>query len=236
MKTLFQILVKCSEELQTVIQQSVEKDEPIDTRDISEKLTINNIGSCVFGLDCNSFNDSNSEFQKHGILFFKSTMSNAIKIMIAIRFPKLLKMFGIPMIKKEVTTFFTNIFRDTIDEREKSEIERKDFIDLFIKLKNNKNIDDFVDEDEIVDSDEKLTFNEIVAQAFVFFAAGFETSATTINYCLFELAQYPKIQEKLREEILSVQKNYDNTVCYDAISKMTYLEQVINGIITISLI
>ena len=39
------------------------------------------------------------------------------------------------------------------------------------------------------------------AQVFVFLAAGYETTATTLAYLCYYLALYPKIQKKLQDEI-----------------------------------
>jgi hypothetical protein len=69
----------------------------------------------------------------------------------------------------------------------------------------------------------------LAAQAFVFFLAGFETSSTTMTFCLFELASNPDIQEKLRQEIYEVLKRHDNKLTYDATMEMHYMEKVING-------
>lgn len=70
---------------------------------------------------------------------------------------------------------------------------------------------------------------EMVAQSFVFFFAGFETSSTTMTFALFELAQHPDIQEKTREELTTVLEKYNNHVCYDSVKEMVYMQQVIDG-------
>ncbi|XP_023159272.1 probable cytochrome P450 6a14, partial [Ceratitis capitata] len=52
-----------------------------------------------------------------------------------------------------------------------------------------------------IDLSQGLTLLQMAAQAFVFFAAGFHTSSTTMSFCLYELAMNQAIQDKLREEI-----------------------------------
>lgn len=57
----------------------------------------------------------------------------------------------------------------------------------------------------------------LVAQAAVFFTGGFETSSTTMTFTLYELAKYPDLQEKLREEILDTLSKSDGKVTYDMV-------------------
>jgi cytochrome P450 family 6 len=71
--------------------------------------------------------------------------------------------------------------------------------------------------------------NSLAAQAFVFFVAGFETSSTTMTFCLYELSLHQDIQERLREEIDVVLKKHDGKITYEAIQEMEYLDKVVSG-------
>jgi cytochrome P450 family 6 len=71
--------------------------------------------------------------------------------------------------------------------------------------------------------------NSLAAQAFVFFIGGFETSSTTMTFCLYELSVNPDIQERLRAEIDSVLQKHDGKVSYEAIQEMNYLDKVVSG-------
>jgi len=74
-----------------------------------------------------------------------------------------------------------------------------------------------------------LSAKELAAQAFMFFAAGFEPSATTMSFCLYELALNPDIQDRLRNEIDTVLKKHGGGLTYDGIQEMSYLDKTISG-------
>jgi cytochrome P450 family 6 len=68
-----------------------------------------------------------------------------------------------------------------------------------------------------------------VAQAFQFMLGGYETSATTLSFALYELALHPEIQQRLREEILQVLNKHNGELTYDGIQEMSYLDRVVSG-------
>ncbi|KAL1466009.1 hypothetical protein MTO96_026957 [Rhipicephalus appendiculatus] len=49
----------------------------------------------------------------------------------------------------------------------------------------------------------EITDRQVVANCFVFLAGGFETTATTLAFLLYELARHPEEQEKLFQEVMS---------------------------------
>lgn len=74
-----------------------------------------------------------------------------------------------------------------------------------------------------------LTFNQVAAQSLVFFFAGFETSSSTISFCMFELAKCQRIQRKVQAEIDAVSERYNGQITYESLAEMTYLEACIDG-------
>ena len=71
--------------------------------------------------------------------------------------------------------------------------------------------------------------NSLAAQAFFFFAAGFETSSTTMTFCLYELSLHQDIQDRLRQEIDVVLQKHGGKITYEGIQEMEYLDKVVSG-------
>jgi hypothetical protein len=71
--------------------------------------------------------------------------------------------------------------------------------------------------------------DSLAAQAFVFFLGGFETSSTTMTFCLYELSLHQDIQDRLREEIDNVLQKHDGKLTYEGIQEMEYLDKVVSG-------
>jgi len=71
--------------------------------------------------------------------------------------------------------------------------------------------------------------DDVVGQAFMFLAAGFETSGSTLSYALYELALHPEIQNRLRAEIMQVLNKHNGQLTYDGLQEMAYLDMVVSG-------
>lgn len=63
----------------------------------------------------------------------------------------------------------------------------------------------------------------------MFFFAGFESTARSMSFIAYELAINPDIQDKLRQEIQEINEKCNNTVTYDLLMEMKYLDMVVSG-------
>ncbi|XP_077285887.1 putative cytochrome P450 6a14 [Arctopsyche grandis] len=130
-----------------------------------------------------------------------------------------------------IENFFTKAVEKTVKYREENNITRNDLLQLLIRLKNNENIDDIIDTAEAKENETlefQLTMLEMTAQAFGFFAAGFETSSTSLSFIFYQLANHVDVQFKMRQEIDEVLMKHAGKLTYETLTDMTYMGQVID--------
>lgn len=224
MKMMFPTLVECAVSLEEAVSKICEQKKVLDAKEILACYTTDVIGSCAFGLDCQSFKDENSPFRMYGKMIFQSNRLRSIKRILNFAFPNLSKYLGSRLVKKEVSDFFVQVVADTVRYRETNNVTRSDFMQLLIDVRNGKE-----HKQERNGEEKLLTIEQMAAQAFAFFATGFETSSTTMSFCLYQLAVNQDIQEKVREEINSVLAKHDQKLTYDAVQDMKYMEMVVDG-------
>lgn len=165
-----------------------------------------------------------------------------VKLIIILFMPFLSKQLKFNFLDGEAMLFFSDIVTQSMKERMKpGAVKRNDFIDLILDaMKNNsdeKEVEDSqFEQDAVVKPNSKTTidpseFEELlVANAMVFFLAGFDTSSTAMTSCLFYLAQNQNIQDTLIEEIDSFVEAAGScfNLDYNDIQKMTYLDMVVH--------
>lgn len=74
-----------------------------------------------------------------------------------------------------------------------------------------------------------MTDEDVTAQAFIFFLAGFDTVSTAMCFTVYELALNPDIQQRLYSEINdALGENPNAEVTYETLHKMKYLDMIIS--------
>lgn len=225
MKHMFPIIIDIAKEfIQVIAQEAEEHENVIEIKELMARFTTDVIGTCAFGIDCNNLKEPNTEFRIMGKRAVKEQRHGPLFIFLLQDFPNLARMLHIKQTPEDIEKFYMNLVKQTVEYREKNNIRRNDLMDTLIDLKNKKLI-----KSEHGDELTNLTFNEIAAQAFVFFNAGFETSSTTLSFAFYELARNPDIQEKARTEIDEVLEKYNQMFTYDSIKEMKFVNQIIDG-------
>lgn len=225
MKVMFPTMADVGVPLKNCVDRAVERNCEVEFKDIVKRFTIDVISNCVFGVECNSLDNPKSVVREMVRRMFDEPRLKGYQIFLLFAFHDYAKKLGIKMIRDDVAAFFTKVVKDTIENRENSDIKRNDFMDLLLQLKNKGKLDD--DDMAYYSENDLLNTQEIISHSFVFFAAGFETSSNTILFAMHELVQNQEMQELLREEINSALKKHNGSITYDAIMEMKLLERII---------
>ncbi|KAK5638809.1 hypothetical protein RI129_013104 [Pyrocoelia pectoralis] len=221
MKMMFPLLLECGKQMIDALAEICDQSVPIDIKDWLGRFGTDVIGTCAFGIDCNSFKEPNSDFRTYGKRALYHTKWENAKIFLGFSNAKLAKKLGIRTTPVEVTNFFFKVIEDTVNRRRDDVVTRNDFLQILLDLTNS------TDEKNISEK-QHLTIAELTAQAFLFFLAGFESSSTAMTFCLYELAVNQDIQQRVREEIVSVLEEHDGVLTYETIKQMIYLKQVVD--------
>lgn len=217
--TLVDVSKRFEENLGGLVNATGGNSIELELKDLLARFTTDIIGTCAFGIECNSLSDPDAEFRRMGRAIFSKTRHGPLGSVFINSFPRLALWLNIKVLPDQINDFFLKVVAETVEYREKNNISRNDFLDLLVKLKN----------EQAKDGDATLTIGEIAAQVFVFFIAGFETSSTTMMFALYELAMNEDVQKQARQEIADTLQRHGGTLTYEAMMELRYLDNVING-------
>ncbi|XP_037903233.1 probable cytochrome P450 6a21 [Hermetia illucens] len=222
-KYMFSAAMQVADRFVDTFDDIVRTESQRELRDLLGRYTTDVIGTCAFGIECDSLKDPNFIFCQYGRKVAKESNLNPILYFLITMFPNLARRLGLQIIAKDVTEFFIGTVRKTIEYRKKNNVQRNDFMDLLIQINKDGN-----EAGQHSATTRTLTLEEMAAQAFLFFAAGFETSSTTMIFSLYELSLNQGIQDRGPQEINDVLTKHNNKLTYEAMKEMTYIEMLIN--------
>lgn len=213
-------MVEVATRLRDILNETVSKsDESIDIENFMMRYSSDVIGTCAFGIECNSLKDPNAEFISMGRLAVEKQRHSPRFLALITSYKNIARILRIKVTRDDVSAFFMKAIRETVNYRENNKISRNDFMDILFKSKNQK----------YIRNGDSLTFNEIAAQINVFFIGGFETSSIALSHCLYELAQNPGVQNKARHMIQEVYERYDGQLTYEMFMELSYIQQIVQG-------
>uniref|UniRef100_A0A0V0G7T6 Putative cytochrome n=1 Tax=Triatoma dimidiata TaxID=72491 RepID=A0A0V0G7T6_TRIDM len=164
------------------------------------------------------------EFEKINRLLNDVSNFRFYELLIVQFFPTISELFGVRFIKNSTDNFVKD-FQQTISSNIGLEFSK-----LLQKIKDMKVLklrskDLYIDKenDEIYKID--ITDKLIDGQIGQFLLAGLDVNANSLMWLAYELAQYPDVQRKAREEIRQTMKKHGGEWSYLAVQDMKYIAQ-----------
>jgi cytochrome P450 family 6 len=156
MKMMFPNVVSSSDRMINYLMPYAQKVEPLEMKEVYASFTTEVIADVAFGLETQCLGNPENDLRKYAKRMFEPTLMENIRFGFVMSFEKISKYFKIGFNSPDVIEFFTQTVRQTLEYREKNKVERNDFFQLLINIRDK----------------EGMTFTEILANSFIFFLAG----------------------------------------------------------------
>ena len=127
-------------------------------------------------------------------LFFSRLLAFPLTVFIP-ALGKLLRRFNFEEFDADAMNFLVSGLDRAMQERKGRENEYNDFVSLLLKAE--------IPEEDAKGGARGLSTEEMMAQAFIFMLAGYDTTSSALTTTAYLLAQHPEHQERCREEVLS---------------------------------
>lgn len=192
--------IKHTESMINKISNSTDK---IDMRPILSCLTLDVLGDTVFGSQFDTQNDPNGKLAKTVCLWMDSASS--IQILSFLPYWDRMPFSGVVNFKKSQDALLS-VIKQVFEHRRKTGERENDLLQALI--------------------DADLVEKKLLAEALLFLIAGHETTATTLTWAVYSIAQNPEIEKRLLQEIDEVLQGQPPNE--ENLHKLKYTECVIN--------
>jgi cytochrome P450 family 3 subfamily A len=228
----------CAERLVANLQKFADKGDMFEIRHIVGCFTMDVVAETLFGIQVNSQDNYNNEFVMQARKAFEEMTFGNPALIVTFFAPflkNLLEFFGFGALKQDTISFFYNKVESILKMRKNMNEKPLDFLQLLLDAHADETpyveeklsaLEETTDTKNWRDAAKRaLTEDEIIQNSLLFFLVGYETTASTIGWMIYNLSLNEDAQEKLYEDVMNVFEKY-KTADYEAIAKMTYLDQV----------
>jgi len=205
----------------THLEEVTKKDRVVvNIKDVFQKMTLDVIARCAFGIDSNSFANPDNKMLASGRNIFEEFI---LCDSVSTGFWHMFNAFG-EILQKLIAIYPTD-YKSLWQIGHKICFEREsrgtggqgDLVDRLIELRARHAKGELP----------SLTSEQIIGQAIIFIMAGFETTASTLSSLSYCLAKNPDVLEKLVDEVDRVVETSEGKIDQESIREMPYLEACI---------
>ncbi|NP_001306598.1 cytochrome P450 6D16 [Ceratitis capitata] len=229
LKAMFDTIEDVGDKMVNYLNGQLRDDDvkELEMKHVMGTYSIDIIASVIFGLEVNSFVEPNNEILKVSRKVNEPTFGSVLRGTCQFLYPGLEKLFMRLGWREEAPNLMREIVRRTIQMREAHNISRKDMLQLLMQLRNNGEIsaDDNDWTTKVGKVVQKPMSIEIIAtNLFLFYVAGYETTASIASFTAYELSRFPETLEKAQRDVREAMEKHNNKLTYETIQDMKYLD------------
>lgn len=231
------IVDNCAAAMSKRLKEAARESRDVDLRGFFGQYTVDVMANCSFGAKLPP-NSPEIEFLIKGgrnAFFVEITPLLVLRALLQ----QLSQAFHERFFNAKAFECYKRATLDIIQKREEIKVRNEDFLQMMMNAKEaSKAHTEFAEQSALSPEAQyppltpgnikNLSEEEALAQCVGFFLAGQDTTSSTISFAAYLLALNPGVQQRLRAEVDECFRKQGNTPSYDEISKLPYLDCVLN--------
>ncbi|XP_028162497.1 cytochrome P450 6B5-like [Ostrinia furnacalis] len=235
MKMMFPLIQTCSHAFEKLLDEETSMSDVIEIRTLMARFTMACINSCAFGVDSQTMKGDykTNPFTQAGNKILDLTSKRVFyRNLVRSIWPTIFYGSRRTFMPPDMEVFFRQFMVSVFEARNYKPTNRNDFVDFILNFKQKN----YIEGDSITNmktgADKKVsmpvTEDFLVANCVAFFIAGYETSATTMSYTMYELAKSPENLKRVQKEIDEYLVKTGNKLEYDCLTELPFTEACVS--------
>ncbi|KAL0868661.1 hypothetical protein ABMA27_008114 [Loxostege sticticalis] len=234
MKNMFHLIADCSYAFEKLIDEEASATNSVmPAHQLISRFTMACITSAAFGVDSETMGKGykTNPFTRAGEMVFNKSRKNTFKNYFRMTWPGIFYLLRLKAFPEPLIHMFHDFMTSVFEARNHKPTSRNDFVDFILGFKEKEFITGETlssPTSPIKRTSVEVSDDFLVSNCLIFFLAGFETSATTSSYTLYELAKHPEAQNKLLKEIDDYLERTGNKIHYESTAELPYLQACVD--------
>ncbi|XP_049839113.1 cytochrome P450 6k1-like [Schistocerca gregaria] len=226
MKRMFQLVEECGRDLVEHLTAATKEDSNVEVQELMACYTTDAVCSTFVGTKGGALQDPKAPMRESLKRIMRDDLVGQLAQAMSFLAPKLFEKLNISVIRKEFEEFLYKTTEETMAYRKKNGIVRDDSIDMLMRVRDGQTDASTRLRDE-TGQEFRFDQKDVVAQVLTFLMAGFETSASTMVFTLYELALNQELQQRIRQQVKEVAAKH-GSITYEAVAEMTDLNNAVS--------
>ncbi|XP_078049077.1 cytochrome P450 9e2-like [Augochlora pura] len=217
LKNLYTAMTEVCKKQQAFLEKQLKSNDQyeVELKHFFGRFMAESVANAGLGIEGYSYEENPPPNSMHsiGLMLFNPNVFTAFMTNIAFLKSNITILLGISLLDKRVDALFRRIVHENLGLRLKDPTPKHDFFQLIIEQEQ---------------AEGEVNEERVTSHALSLFFDGFETSRLTLAFVGFNLALYPEIQEKVRDEIRTIMAKNRGVLTFEALKELKYMDQVIS--------
>ncbi|XP_075539623.1 cytochrome P450 3A9-like [Dermacentor variabilis] len=220
MKQMVVTVNECAKDMVRNFADAAREGKPYDVKLIFGAFGLDVTAQTTFSFRLDSHRDVHNPFVLQAKRFFAAEYN--WRAFLSFQFPRLSALAGLRIFCPDAVEYFSGVMTDLL--RRRATNDKNDKLD-FVRLLMNAECQNEEGSPQKDTGKRVLTRDQVLAQAVLFFVAGYDTTTIAMSMAVYYLARNKEIQARLIDEIEGVLQKHTE-ITYEVVMGLEYLDAV----------